>query len=265
MIALVSRVGAALALMVAVVLGGGGLSLLWASVTSAQSLVADLSSHLIAISTGFVGTEVVLFGAIDGPGEVAVVVIGPKNRVTVRRKEPVAGVWMNRRSVVFDPVPSYYAVATSRPLASLAPSAVLTRHEIGVEHLSLPSSPNQGADRGTRPSGLEAFRAALIREKQREGLYTSGDGQVAFLGQRLFRTTIAFPAEVATGLYSVGVYQIRDGDVVSAQTTPLMVNKIGLSAEISEVAERRPVLYGLAAVMGAFVIGWVAGTVLGRV
>ena len=120
------------------------------------------------------------------------------------------------------------------------------------------------SDPGAGSPLLVPFRAALIREKQQEGLYRLGDGQVVFLGQRLFRTTISFPAAVATGTYSVGVFLIRDGDVVSAQTTPLIVNKIGISAEISEVAQRQPVLYGLAAVIGAFLIGWLAGSVLGR-
>ncbi|HEY1432673.1 MAG TPA: TIGR02186 family protein, partial [Stellaceae bacterium] len=45
------------------------LSLLcWASVARAEGLVADLTSHLIAITTGFTGASVVLFGATDGPG-----------------------------------------------------------------------------------------------------------------------------------------------------------------------------------------------------
>ena len=231
-----------------------------AATATAQALVADLSSHLIAISTGFVGTEVVLFGAIDGPGDVAVVVTGPKGRVTVRKKESVGGIWMNRQSVAFDQVPSYYAVAVSRPLASLASPAVLTRHGIGVTHLPLMPA----VDQAVEAVSLASFRAALIHEKQRDGLYGSSDGQVVFLGQRLFRTTISFPAAVATGAYSVGVFLIRDGDVVSAQTTPLIVNKIGLSAGISEVAQRQPALYGLAAVIGAFVIGWLAGALLGR-
>jgi uncharacterized protein (TIGR02186 family) len=260
MSAATTRLSAVLVLLVAVVLGAAGLSVLWVSVSSAQALVADLSSHLIAISTGFVGTDVVLFGATDGPGEVAVVVIGPKNQVTVRHKERVAGIWMNRRSVTFDQVPSYYAVAVSRPLESLAPAAVLTRHEIGVGRLPLDSTPDQRVD----PARLASFRAALIREKQRDGLYAVDNGQVVFLGQRLFRTTISFPAAVVTGAYSVGVFLIRDGDVVSAQTTPLIVNKVGLSAEISELAQRQPVLYGLAAVVAAFAIGWLAGTWLGR-
>ena len=38
----------------------------------AQPLVADLSSHLISIRTDFVGTEVLLFGATEGEGDVIV-------------------------------------------------------------------------------------------------------------------------------------------------------------------------------------------------
>ena len=45
--------------------------LLWRGAGAAQPLEADLSSHLVAITTGFTGSEVVLFGAVDGPGEIA--------------------------------------------------------------------------------------------------------------------------------------------------------------------------------------------------
>lgn len=248
-----------LAAAVAAALLGGGLAALWSSASTAQALVADLSSHLIAITTGFTGSNVVLFGAIEGPGEVAVVVTGPKSRVTVRRKERIGGVWMNRRSVTFEPVPSYYAVATSRPLGGLIPAPVLARHGIGIDHVALPVA-------GKAPSAydLTDFRDALVRAKVERALYSEGDGQVVFLGKRLFRTTIFLPARVATGAYTVGVFLLRDGDVVSAQSTPLIVGKTGLSADISEFAQREPALYGLAAVAGALAIGWLAGTLLGR-
>ena len=253
------RFGLALAAL-ALALFGAGATLLWSSAGTAQALVADLSSHLIAITTGFTGTEVVLFGAVDGPGEVAVVVLGPPARVTVRRKEPVAGIWMNRRAMVFEQVPGFYALATSRPLDGLAAEPVLARHGIGLERLTL--TPAGG--RAYAPADLALFREALVRARLEAGLYSGGDGQVTFLGKRLFRTNIFFPADVVTGAYAVNVFLIRDGDVVSAQTTPLSVGKTGLGAEISEFAQRRPVLYGLAAIFGAFVIGWGAGTVMGR-
>ena len=42
----------------------------------AVPLVADLSNHPVAITTGFTGTDVLLFGATDGPGDVVIVVSG---------------------------------------------------------------------------------------------------------------------------------------------------------------------------------------------
>lgn len=115
-------------------LGGTVAATVWA-----QQLVADLSSHLIAITTGFTGTEVVLFGTTDGAGDVAIVVTGPRAPATVRRKERVAGMWMNTDSLRFDQVPSFYTVAVSRPLDQLVGRPVLERHQLGLPQLQLPA------------------------------------------------------------------------------------------------------------------------------
>lgn len=244
----------AAAALAGLLLGGTVAATVWA-----QQLVADLSSHLIAITTGFTGTEVVLFGTTDGPGDVAIVVTGPRGPATVRRKQRVAGMWMNTDSVRFEQVPSFYTVAVSRPLDQLVGRPVLERQQLGLPQLQLP------ADATLPPDELAAYRSALIRNKQRQGLYAISMGQVAFLGERLFRTNIYFPANVPTGLYNVEALLIRDGDVVSAQTTPLVVSKIGFSAEVSDFARNRPVIYGVAAVVGAIAAGWAAGAAFRRI
>lgn len=218
-----------------------------------QALVADLSRHLVAISTGFTGTDVVLFGAIDGPGEVAVVVTGPRDAMVVRRKDRVAGIWLNRTNVRFEQVPRFYVVATSAPLEGLASSAVLDRHQIGLSHMAL------RAEAGTGAALSQEFRSSLIRIMQRAELFREASGDILFLGQKLFRTNIYFPANVPTGIYNIGVFLIRDGEVVSAQSTPLSVSKVGLSAEIFQMASRYPYLYAFAAVAAALLIGWAAG------
>jgi uncharacterized protein (TIGR02186 family) len=225
----------------------------------AQALVADLSNHLVAITTGFTGTDVVLFGAVDGPGDVAVVVQGPPADIMVRRKERVAGIWVNRANMRFTEVPSYYRVATNRPLDQFLGEAVLARHEIGLAHLRLTV---QSRD---NPAKTEEFRQALIRNKQEMGLYGTTHGQVAFLGERLFRTTVHFPANVPTGAYTVSVFLIRNGDVVSAQTTPLLVTKVGFSAEIFDFAQRQSLAYGLSAIVFAVFAGWLAGAIFRKV
>lgn len=219
-----------------------------------QELVADLSDHLIAISTDFTGTEVVLFGALDGEGEIAVVVRGPAQNLVVRQKDRVAGIWVNRTSMTFAGAPSFYGVATSEPLVLLADDPTLERHGIGLRHLRL--DPVDAED--ATAAEIATFRRALIRAKQISGLYATDIGDVSFLGGRLFRTRLAFPANVPTGQYIVSVYLIRDGVVVNAQTTPLVVSKIGLGAEIFAYAQRRSAAYGLVAILVAVTAGWLA-------
>src|ERR1700757_5359812 len=89
------------------------------SAARAEGLVADLTTHLIAITTGFTGASVVLFGATDGPGDVVVAVRGPDREMTIRRKDRVAGVWVNTEEAIFTNVPNFYAVAASRPLEQI--------------------------------------------------------------------------------------------------------------------------------------------------
>jgi len=54
------------------------------------------------------------------------------------------------------------------------------------------------------------------------------------------------------------VLLVRNGKVVSAQTTPLIVSKIGLGADIFEFAHRHAVAYGVVAIVSALLAGWIA-------
>ena len=83
----------------------------------AQALIADLSDHLIAITAGFSGTKVLLFGAIEGDGDIVVVLRGPATTTTVRRKARVAGIWVNRREITYGNVPALYYISASRPIS----------------------------------------------------------------------------------------------------------------------------------------------------
>ena len=220
---------------------------------AAQGLVADLTSHLIAITTGFTGSSVVLFGTVEGGGDIVVLVRGPERDTVVRRKSRVAGIYLNTRGITFTDVPGFYAVLSTRPLDQLAPLALRQQHELGVENLKLVPAP---IDARASPEQLGLFRAALIRGQQGAGLFSGTLGRVNFLGDKLFRATLDFPATVPVGTYLVQVYQLRNGDIVSAQTTPLVISQSGLEAEVNDFAERRALLYGIIAVFVAAMAGW---------
>ena len=224
----------------------------------AQQIIADLSRHLVPITTGFAGAEVLLFGAVDGDGDVVVTVRGPESDMVVRQKAQVNGMWVNALSVAFARVPGYYAVASTKPLDEILTNPVAEREQIGVPRLRLVPEANTPADRA------DTFRRAVLRNMERTGLYQPRTGPVRFLGQRLFRADIQFPANVPTGSYTVNVYLVRGGQVVSAATTPLQVGKIGLSAEIFDFAQDRGITYGFIAVAFAGLAGWAASRVFQR-
>lgn len=224
----------------------------------AAPLIADLSDHLIAITTGFAGTDVLMFGATDGPGDIIVTVRGPLTDVSVRRKERVAGIWVNRDSLTFGLVPSFYAVASSRPIEELLTPEMLQRQQVGENNLAL-IRPEAG------PTEIEEFRQALVKVKQEQGLYSPTLGKVSFLGNQLFRTELRFPSNVPIGSYLVEVMLIRDGKLVSAQTTPLVISKTGVGAEIYQFAHTQSLIYGLAAILAALLCGWVAYLVFRKI
>ncbi len=226
---------------------------LTAARASDAQIVADISDHLIAITTGFTGAELLLFGASER-GTVVVVVRGPRGPYVVRRKARIAGIWINRAEMTFSNVPGYYAVASSDPLDTIPP-AVRARHEMGAEALNIQ------APRDVQPERVARYRQALIRNMQNDSLYYREPARVNFLGNQLFRVDIRFPANAPVGLYEVSVYLVRDGDVISAQSSPLRVSRIGFEAWIFDFAHRRPLPYGALAILLAVMAGWAASII----
>ncbi|MEO0036489.1 MAG: hypothetical protein RLZZ501_2512 [Pseudomonadota bacterium] len=231
-----------------------------AALAAEPPLAIDLSRHLVEITTGFSGTDLLLFGAVepvrgDADPDVVVVVRGPNLRETIRRKQPVAGFWITTGSARAVEVPGFYRVAATRPLEEIAPPALRDRLGLGVERLPLPVTP---ADPEADPA---PYRAALLRLMAARGLIDDRVGTVALPGQRLFRADVHFPATVPVGLYKVEVHLISHGRLIASRETPLAVDRVGLGAAIHRFAHQQAGLYGLGAVVLAAFAGWLAAWV----
>ncbi|MZR29333.1 TIGR02186 family protein [Sneathiella litorea] len=232
------------------------------SVRAQSSLVTDISSHLISVTSDFTGTELLLFGAVKidsdneeqlSLGDVLVVVRGPEEDVVVRRKERVAGIWVNTDALEFTRVPSFYALASNRPVEEIAAPDVLNRLRIGPSRLRF------GAE---NPEEIRLpFEEAIIRQKSRAKLYSDQETPVYFLGDTLFRTTVSIPANVPVGDYIAEFYLFRDGELLGAQSSPLFIKKSGLGRQIFDFAYDYPALYGMAAIIVAILAGWLAAAI----
>ena len=238
--------------------------LLAATPVRAEELVAGISQDLIQITSNYTGSDIVVFGAVEGqaaadnrkPKDVVVVVRGPDSDITVRRRDRVAGVWINHDAAKLSGMPAFYFLASTRPLSAIAPPDALTRYGIGLQNLQ-PDTVHSHHD-------YEPFRQAALRHLTRDKLYTETPGGVEFLSNTLFRAHVPVPAGVVRGQYNVEVYLFRGGVVESAQSTPLFIDQTGLERRLFNFAHNQPFGYGLAAVAMAMILGWISSFLFRR-
>lgn len=237
------------------------LLLFFALPAKAEDLVSGISQDIIQITSNYTGTNIVVFGAIEAAQapqgrDIVVVVRGPDETMTVRRRDRVAGVWVNRDAARFEGLPVFYYLASTAPLSHIAPREALERYGLGLDALR-PSLVGSHHD-------PEPFLQAAIRYHRRAGLYTESPGSIDFLSETLFRTRVPVPAGVTRGQYNVEVYLFRDGQVISAQSTPLFVDATGLERRLFNFAHDQAFFYGLACVVMAMLLGWISSVLFRR-
>jgi len=237
---------------------------------AAERLVTSLSNHRVMVTSNFTGEELVLFGGIEQDGgtrprrgsyDIVVTVTGPRQTTVTFRKERMLGIWVNADSRVFEDVPAYLTVLTSRPLDEIASAEILRRLQLGLAQIPLP----QRASVNIAEAGSDdPFRLAFITIKTDAGLYREVSNGVTFLAPTLFRASIPLPAEVPIGTYEVDVRLFADGAQIARAPAPFEVYKSGFEQVVTNAARDHGVLYGLATATMALVTGWFASVVFRR-
>lgn len=237
---------------------------------AAERLVVSLSNHRVAVTSNFVGEELVLFGTVE-PGEpgaalrpaydLVVTVAGPIQTLRTRRKERVLGIWVNSDSREFERVPAYLAILSNRPVKAIGKPDVLRRLQVGLDNYLLPQ--RIGSDTAdTVPD--DAFRAAFVRLKTQTGLYRQSATAVTFLTPTVFRASIPLPSNAPTGSYPIDVKLFAGGEMVARTSSALEVIKAGFEQYVADAARDRGLLYGLATALMALLTGWLASVIFRR-
>ena len=225
-----------------------------------ESVQADLFVHRDPV--GSIYTEIVIVGVVgnsrqtrpeDRRYDVAIVLEGMLTKVTVRRKSRVAGIWVNTVSIAFDSVPSYYTVITTRPLEEIADKTLLADNEIGFGQIRM------------RPSIEDAdaldsseYREAIVRLMRRNGLYAEETDGVRFDSGSIFRGAARLPVDADLGPLVARVYLFRESKLLSRYSSVIDPRSTGMLHLIRELASGAPLLYGLAIVLLAAIVAWIA-------
>jgi uncharacterized protein (TIGR02186 family) len=232
-------------------------------------LVPDVSQRDIEIAYSFTGAELLLFGAIlypggrlprgEAPTDVVVVVKGPTQPVLVREKQKVAGIWVNAEHQRYSSAPSFYAVASSRPIERIVDTRTRAIYELGLDSLQL--SPGSSAI-----SAVEhRFQQGLVDLKRRAGLYVEAPHAVEITDGVLYRARLTIPARVPVGRFTAETFLIRNGRVLAAAVRDIDIRKSGFERFVARAADRDSIAYGLVAVALSVGLGLAAGWIARRV
>lgn len=227
-------------------------------VAAQEVIVSGMSQNRVSITADFDGSEILIYGAVKrdspapegGPLEVIVTVEGPSTPVAVRRKDRVFGIWVNNASVHVDSAPSFYAVATTGPLNHILSDTDNLRYGITIERVIRAIGIADEADKAGE------FVLALLRVRTNEGRYRILEGKVELTEDTLFRTDVVLPSNLTEGEYKVRLFLLRDKRVVASQEKVIGVRKEGLERFIFNLAQERPLIYGLVSLVLAALAGW---------
>jgi uncharacterized protein (TIGR02186 family) len=171
----------------------------------------------------------------------------------------VLGIWANSASEFIIGAPSFYAVSSSADLEALATEDELRRLQIGPQNLVLMYLGRGGPN----DPDADLFRQAFLRLKAEAGLYSDGTG-VDFIGDTIFRTSIRIPANVPVGRYTATVILFADGSPLTRAEAGIDISKTGFEQYMFTLSRQESLAYGLAVVVLALLIGWLAGVIFRR-
>jgi uncharacterized protein (TIGR02186 family) len=224
-------------------------------------LVPEVSQHEVQVRQGFTGADLLLYGAILDPGgrrpaqryDIVVVLKGPTEPIRLREKERIGGIWINAASTDFRSAPSFFAVASSRPIPEIVDERTAAIYELGTEFIQL--SPSSAID----PEEQARFTAGLTDLRQRQGLYKQDMNGVTISEQVLYQARIALPSNVQTGTYTAETFAITGGRVIASAVAEVEVRKVGFERFVEVFARHQAFWYGLVAVSLSIFMGWIAG------
>ncbi len=209
-----------------------------------SSLSADLSAHYVTLGADAASRAVTLFGTIDAPGDIVIVVRGPDAEAVVRRG-PFGDFWLTADRIAFAGVPDYYAAYASAPLDTIVPPEIRALHQIGLANLHFQLQPPP-----PDATLIEAARVALIAQRQTAGVYASTIGKVGFVNPHLFRATLAFPTDAPAGTYFIEALLFRDKALAGGQTMSLLVVPPG-GETVADPPGPSPLLYAGLGILAA--------------
>ncbi|WP_455476410.1 TIGR02186 family protein [Bartonella sp. B17] len=223
-----------------------------------ETLQIIVTTNTITVDTYFDGRDLYIAGVLENTDplysrqkcyDIVVSLEGQTRSMVMREKKRNAGVWVNADSLVFENVPLFYSMVTTREIDDITSAENYRRLRLGLSYFPLQTD-EQDQEK------IKNFRNELIKLQKAKKLYSEEVGGVRFGSGSLFTAHFRLPANIPVGHYQVRAYLFRDGQFIDRAETTLEIVKAHIAYSIFYGAHKYSLLYGIVAVLVAIVTGF---------
>jgi len=225
----------------------------------AQETYFDLSQNNIMIETNFDGKDIIIFGLLEDNHDTILTVKGPNKKLKIQKKDRYFGVWFNSKRITYNKVPNIFFLASTDDIKNILPESKLIQENLSFDGILKNKNYNQNfAFENDQDIWIENF----IRIKKEKLFYN--EFEMKKFKNKLFQTSVYFPATTAPGNYTVSVYHIRNKTIMSKEDKLINIKKSGVGSDIYNFAKNNSAAYGFFTIVFAVLSGLIAATVFRR-
>ncbi len=225
----------------------------------AQETYFDLSQDKIMIETNFDGKEIIIFGLLEDDHDTVLTVKGPSKKLKIQKKGRYFGVWFNTKRITYSNVPNIFFLASTKNIEDILPESKLIQENLSFDGILKNKNYNQNfAFENDQNVWIENF----IRIKKEKLFYS--EFEMKKFKNKLFQTSVYFPATTTPGKYTVSIYHIRNKTIMSKEDKIINIKKSGIGNEIFNFANNNSAAYGFFTIIFAVLSGLIAATLFRR-
>jgi uncharacterized protein (TIGR02186 family) len=220
-----------------------------------EPLVVVPETSQVNITTDFVGADLKAVGAMDGPGDLIIKVMGPQQEATLSRETKLGPFWIGGDTVKMAGAPSLLFLYATAPIASILSPAEQEKYGLLLEGVPVRIEPQLQAH------AADDWRKAFFRVKERQGYYHENDRAIRVFGNRLFIADMRLPGDLQVGTYSVETLLVKSGKVVGHTVGDFKVRLSGIERRVWNAAHDYPWSFGALFTLAAMVLGFVLNAI----
>ena len=224
-----------------------------------DSMVTEMQTHHVDITTHFTGQNILIFGALSKPGDVIIKVTSPDESVALTHKAAAGPFWLDGGKLTVRGTPGLFYLLSSRPIDQIVTAEEQQRYGLHLHNALIKAQIDKPV-----PQSMGDWQAAFRSLKEHNGHYQKLPAAVKLVEKRLFSAIIELPAKIPLGTYHLDIYLVQNGQITSHQTRNLEVHQVQLERWIANAVNMHSWVFGVSFTVFAMVLGLTLGMVLRR-